>query len=548
MATLIPYLNPESIENTGERLFYQAAANLPDEYTVLYSFKYLIPESQYYPETIREADFVIIHPALGYLTVEVKQGEVIYNNRQWLRLINGMEVPLEKDPVEQARSAMFAILDCYEQAAKTAYFPLKKRYSVAFPQCTQFSGSLPLDLDKDSIFLQSDLENLEPKIQAIFNINQPEPNHAAVKTLLEVLAPTFKVFARLDEQIDHFNRQAQRLLTEEQERILDETELDREKIFFGSAGTGKTFLAMEKAKRLANQGLKVLLTCFNKNLAGYLRKEIDSPKITTANFHDFLFRTLQGQNPAFSVPDEPEAISEFFAITLPELAFDYFSSLPHQEKFDALIVDEGQDFEEEWYYCLRSMLKEDGYFYIFADPGQSIFGTDAAFLKKLPQSKHRLTQNLRNTETINNWLCQNFPQNTSLRTRLPGGLPVNVFCWQEPQEEKRLIEKEVGRLISQGIRPKRITILSPNSKEKSSLADTDFLKHWPIGTINDVNPHAIRYSTIRSFKGLEADIVFLIGLKEWNYACTPADIYVGASRARYLLYLFHHQDFSLKET
>ena len=97
MATLIPYLNPESIENTGERLFYQAAANLPGEYTVLYSFKYLIPESQYYPETIREADFVIIHPALGYLTVEVKQGEVIYNNRQWLRLINGLEVPLEKD-------------------------------------------------------------------------------------------------------------------------------------------------------------------------------------------------------------------------------------------------------------------------------------------------------------------------------------------------------------------------------------------------------------------------------------------------------------------
>ncbi|NLZ38338.1 MAG: hypothetical protein GX893_01845 [Firmicutes bacterium] len=47
MATLIPFLNPESIENTGERLFYQAAANLPDEHTVLYSFKYLIPESQY---------------------------------------------------------------------------------------------------------------------------------------------------------------------------------------------------------------------------------------------------------------------------------------------------------------------------------------------------------------------------------------------------------------------------------------------------------------------------------------------------------------------
>jgi superfamily I DNA/RNA helicase len=159
---------------------------------------------------------------------------------------------------------------------------------------------------------------------------------------------------------------------------------------------------------------------------------------------------------------------------------------------------------------------------------------------------HRLTQNLRNTQAINLWLSAYLPKSMTLKSRLTGGLPVGVFPWQDPQEEKRLIQKEVGRLISQGIRPKRIVLLSPNTKEKSSLADTENIGNWPIGRHNDSNPHAVRYATIRSFKGLEADIVFLIGLKEWNQACTPSDVYVGASRARFLLHVFHHQNLNLK--
>ena len=56
--------------------------------------------------------------------------------------------------------------------------------------------------------------------------------------------------------------------------------------------------------------------------------------------------------------------------------------------------------------------------------------------------------------------------------------------------------------------------------------------------------HGVQFSTIRSFKGLEADVVFLIGLKV-SKACTPADVYVGASRAKFLLYVFHHEEWSL---
>ena len=65
MATIIPDILPESIENNGERMFYTAARELSGEFTVLYSYKYQLPYDV--RESIREADFIIVHPALGYV-------------------------------------------------------------------------------------------------------------------------------------------------------------------------------------------------------------------------------------------------------------------------------------------------------------------------------------------------------------------------------------------------------------------------------------------------------------------------------------------------
>ena len=93
----------------------------------------------------------------------------------------------------------------------------------------------------------------------------------ACRLLLDkVLNPRFNVFATWEDQLAAFHRNAEKVLTEEQSRILEETEYDKRKIFLGGAGTGKTFLAMEKARMLAEEGKRVLLTCFNINLARYV--------------------------------------------------------------------------------------------------------------------------------------------------------------------------------------------------------------------------------------------------------------------------------------
>lgn len=536
MAKLIPELDPYSISNFGERAFYNAASELPDDYTVLYSYKYKL-ENDEKIEQICEADFVI-NPSLGYLVVEVKQGDVAFINGCWHEFKKSQYTPLNKDPVEQAQRAMFAILDRYKEKANSN-FPLKIRYAVCFPECSKISGQLPSDLDEKSIILESNLENLHDKILEVFDVADKKQERVATDLLIKkVLAPSFKVFARLEDKIEQFNQQTKRVLTEEQERILEETELDKRKIFFGAAGTGKTFIAMEKAKRLASSGQRVLLTCFNKNLAKYLQDNMPT-EITIANFHNFIEDTLREKGFTVNPPEELENLDKYYKETLPDLAFDYFSDAQEGEKYDAVIVDEGQDFREEWIICLETMLKDNGEFYIFADPHQNIFKSNVDKLKEMAVSKHRLTRNMRNTEIINDWFNKYIPkENTiSVRSFHKGGMPVAYFNWQKPQEEKRQIIKEVGRLVSQGMRVERILILSPHRKENSSLASVDKLREWPLVEWNSKQP-GIRFATIRSFKGLEADIVFLIGKKKGSYACTDADIYVGASRARFLLYVF----------
>ncbi|QNB45484.1 AAA family ATPase [Thermanaerosceptrum fracticalcis] len=540
MAKLIPDIDPGTIANEGERAFYLAASQLPEEYAVLYSYKYKGDELDKYEEQIREADFVIVHGSLGFVVVEVKQGEIAYIDGTWHELKKYGYQPLHKNPVQQAQQAMFAILKQYtERTGKN--FPLKIKYAICFPECNKITGQLPSDLDPNSIILFNDLDRLEDKILDLFGAKDIRYLKEAVDTLInKILAPSFKVFAKLEDKIEMHNQKTHRILTEEQERILDETELDKRKIFFGGAGSGKTFLAMEKARRLAKKGRKVLLTCYNKNLANLMFNSLSST-VTTKNFHTFLDDYLRENGHELPVPQTPEELRHYFDETLPSLAFDHFIDLSEERKFDSIIVDEGQDFKEHWITCLETMVKKNGEFYIFADPNQSIFNQEIERIKSIPISKHRLTRNLRNTEEINKWIGEYVPGD-QLKSAIPGGLPVVFFKWTSLQEEKKLIENEIGRLVSQGVQLKRITILSPHTKEKSSLAGIDKLKEWHLAGIETNNANAIRFSTIRAFKGLESDIVFLIGVKRDSLVCTDADIYVGGSRAKFLLYVFYEEN------
>jgi hypothetical protein len=231
MATMIPDLDPRMIENDGERRVYAALRALPADYTVLYSYTFRTMPRIGADADFGEADFVVVHPSIGYLVLEVKQGKVGFANGQWYEEKRTGQQPMGKDPVAQAIKAMYAILNRYKEKAKADSFPLRIRCGLWFPECSHVWGELPANLGRESVLLEGDLGAAEEAVLRAFGSPEKRLEREAADILIhKVLAPSFRTFARLDEEIQRYDAMAKRVLTEEQERILEETELDKRKL------------------------------------------------------------------------------------------------------------------------------------------------------------------------------------------------------------------------------------------------------------------------------------------------------------------------------
>ena len=534
MARMIPELDPALIENEGQRRVYLAARELPEDFTVIYSYKFC---DQITGAVIWHADLIVVHPFKGFIVLKIQLGEVGFFNGRWHEFVQGGYRELKKDPVEEVRNAAYAVARSYKE--KTGWgFPLGFDIGLCFPQCSKIEGQLPSFVRPANMLLSRDIESFSARISEIFQgLPRDKRDSAVVARLVDnILTANFKLYNTLEDQIRSFADRAQHKFTEEQERILEETELNKRMIFYGAAGTGKTMLAVEKARRLAESGKKVLLTCYNKHLANQFPNDI--PNLTARHFHGLLERVTGHRPPSGLEYDH------YFENTLPEEGLKYFTSLDQEQKFDALIVDEGQDFRPHWFQCLEAMIKPTGDFYVFADGSQNIFNVDPSGLEALPASRFRLTTNLRNTTSV----CQQWITPLSginMRLGLLDSGEVHFHPWSSDSQQRRLLEKEIGRLISRGIQPRRITILSPNRKDKTCLAGVDKILDFPLAEVGDPRPNALRFSTIRAFKGLEADVVMLVGVRPDSKVCSRPDLYVGGSRARFMLHIFHREDWKL---
>jgi hypothetical protein len=179
------------------------------------------------------------------------------------------------------------------------------------------------------------LGGLEAAIGAIFGKPADRAEAEAVAVLQKILSPSFKLFNTLEAEMQRYSSSAEKVLTEEQQRILDETAYDKRKIFLGAAGTGKTYIAMEKVRRLVKEEKRVLLTCFNRRLGAQMRKdladEIETGLLRATNFHDLLMTILVERGAGLAVPEEAGARGRFFQVELPERAFSLIAELPEEK-------------------------------------------------------------------------------------------------------------------------------------------------------------------------------------------------------------------------
>lgn len=415
-------------------------------------------------------------------------------------------------------------------------------YAVVFPDCT-YSGPTPPGTENSIVLSAIDLPHFERRIPEIFKKwcrkNKIQPlSKQTLDGIVKGLSPTFRLlpvlFRRIEEQEERLFR-----LTEDQMRLLDYLQNHKRAAIEGVAGSGKTLLAKAQAQRFANQGLDTLMVCYNRALAEWLRAILPiqyRDKITIMNFHRLCKKLCVDAGIEFEAHSGFE--DDFWKNEVPYLFIEAIEKT--DKRYDAIVVDEGQDFFYDWWCPLEMLSRDkDGPFYLFYDPAQNLFVGDDFKIPDLGEP-YILPTNCRNTQRIAKACSQIRGIDIPVRDDAPEGDEAIIHVAETSDKQSNLCQKYITDWLGSGkLKPAQIAIQCPRIKNNSSLSNLHTIGKVPIieSLVEWKANKGVLFSTIRSFKGLEADAVVIVDVPQ-PYSLryfSIADFYVACSRAKHLL-------------
>lgn len=428
MATVIPSSLP-SRATQGERRLHALLARLPGDCIV------------YYEPLIdgRHPDFVVIIPQLGVLVIEVKgwyAATLQSCDANSVTLIRDSECLSARSPLKQAREYLFRLMDeaFRHRWSKCLVHPegdYKGRFRFPFAAIVVLSNITQSALTKRGVDLD-DWSRVFPSNQTLTRDSFAILERKSETELLDALRPyvhpswpfaplnadevkTLRAIVHpeilLGDQPKLASSEDASSPFDDQQKVVEVLDLRQEnhaqamgqghRIVYGVAGSGKTLLLLARAKRLAESGnRRVLVTCYNRTLAAWMRDKLKAhANVSVYNFHQWAHRcgTKWRAN---------ESDKEFGERFLRDLQ----STNDNIKKWDAILIDEAQDFEPMWFRCLLQEMRdpENGDLLIVADGCQSLYGRSKIRWSDLGikargrtmSSKYDLDVNYRNTREI----------------------------------------------------------------------------------------------------------------------------------------------------
>ena len=333
-------------------------------------------------------------------------------------------------------------------------------------------------------------------------------------------------------------------LTEQQARVFRMLGNRKKAAICGGAGTGKTLLALQRARELAASGKKTLLLCYNQPLGDWLGIcAAGAANLRALNFHKLCDEQIRKAKAlanrdlvaeaklSYPGEDEWDVLKPFALATSTEIL---------EEKYDAIVIDEGQDFKDEYWLGIEMLFSnvDAGYLYIFYDDNQSLYKCSPEF--PITEPPFVLTVNCRNTEFIHNF-SYNFYEGDPTDPPEIKGSAIEFISANTLDGQATKVHALVLDLVQkEGVQSEQIVVLVGGKPFKSY---SDKLEAKPLpkpnawGSRLHGQKNTVLIETIGRFKGLESDVVIFWGIENLNKSTDREAFYVATSRAKSRLFI-----------
>ena len=516
----------------AERFLYDyMKKNLPHNWKVFYN-RHL--GSVYNDHQI---DFLVFVPGKGIVNVDAKGYYSIQDGEFYLeQWENGILESKRKDIIGEAKRGIHSFNDFCTNLLGTRWGAFG--WLIVF--CFKDFPGLENHPSASNLLQKRELPKLQKAIECVLANHEEAFQYFTqdkIGRILSSLSLTTNGIEHNSKYLENDNR-LNDCLTGQQQICLNDILEHRYTHIRGSAGTGKTLIALACAKEYARMNKRVLYVCFNKALAKYLRSNNTSPLITILSYY---------QLPRYyydNCPDAKEyiplrnqlhnnqnAIKDFWH-QLENTFLDFLNepNVSLTPKYDLMLVDEAQDFTTEQYNLLRRLLKREHKIAWFSDAGQNIYAPNWQPPSELQLDEQvfepsPLTLNLRNATRI----FESFKELTLEET-----IPQRIVQGEVTEDIPNYMPILRDLLERRHHGKQDIAILSNarNLLPTDAQLFTSDISRWYQG-------ERILATTIHAFKGLEANCVFLLlqDIGQPNY--TELE-YIGRSRAKYLLYVLRY--------
>lgn len=549
MARLIPSFMDDHTP-PGERDVFNLLAVGQDDWVVLHSLD-LAPWNR---GLRTEIDFVAIVPDSGILCIEVKSSRhITFDGNCW----NPPEI--RRSPFKQASDGRHTFYRRLRDLAPqfrnvpivhlcifpNASFDLHPNLSV--PQWELMDNRTFRPFKNGYDFCKDLKTRMLASVDADRNLERLASPllSGQIQDIVEYCVPVQKRRPDAREEIMRREQETERILREQQKPVLQLAGVNNRIIVSGGAGTGKTLIAMELARRRAELGDRVALLCFNQLVGHWLEGKMAQIKPELPNLVVGRAIRIMAELAGLDIPENPD--KDYWNIVLPVKLEEKLTDPDFQAiaPFDYLVLDEAQDIlaRPAIFGCLLQFLNgglKDGRYALLGDFEHQVLGEREQLKQKLDSiireaqpARWKLSENCRNYSIIGETAIQlcGFDEMIYTGYMRQGGSVANynIHFYSTEDEQTNKLGDSLREFKQQGYRPEEITILSFSSAETSAsvsllLKGYKLLPAWQQGRFT-------HYCTVHAFKGMENKVIILTDVCPGEAEFHRDLFYTGMTRA-----------------